>query len=71
MSKNIILYAPGVGMYLTLSCAALIASTFIICLNTWTRIFCYKAIQEVAFSLWRNGRVVMHEIANLNTLVRF
>jgi hypothetical protein len=34
MSKNIILHAPGVGMYLALSCAALIASTFIIFLNT-------------------------------------
>jgi hypothetical protein len=34
MNKDILLSSPGVGIYLILSCAALLAATLIICLNT-------------------------------------
>jgi hypothetical protein len=34
MNKDILLSSPGVGIYLILSCVALLAATLIICLNT-------------------------------------
>jgi hypothetical protein len=34
MNKDILFYAPGVGTYLILACAALLAAVLIICLNT-------------------------------------